>query len=181
MPLAIKFPWKTGNLHQIREVRLQPFRFNSMSSNHRGGAASFGSQLAIRGIAGRAGVPPKNERLTMKLNCAPRNLSLTLCLCLPLLVGVTACERQNVRATERERTPGEAIDDKTLTASVRSALEADSVKYPDVQVAAYRGVIQLSGFVDTREHKGRANDVAKNIAGVRKVENNISVKEEKKP
>ena len=115
----------------------------------------------------------------MKPKCAPRSLALMLCL--PLLIGLTACDRRNVNGPDRERTAGEAIDDKALTASVRSALDGDSVKYPDVQVAAYRGVVQLSGFVDTSNHKGRANDVAKNVAGVRKVENNISVKEDKKP
>jgi len=97
------------------------------------------------------------------------------------MISVTACEKRNAALPERERTAGEEIDDKTLSTSVRSALSADTVKYPDIQVTAYRGTVQLSGFVDSREHKDRANDIAKNVVGVRKVENNVSLKEERKP
>jgi hyperosmotically inducible protein len=101
------------------------------------------------------------------------------------VMALTACDRRHDvdrnGIDDRQRTAGEELDDKTLTAKVKSALEADSVKYPDVQVAAYKGVIQLSGFVDTGDHKSRASDVAKNIVGVRKVENSITVKEGTKP
>ena len=97
------------------------------------------------------------------------------------MISVTACEQRNAALPERERTAGEEIDDKTLSTSVRNALSADTVKYPDIQVTAYRGTVQLSGFVDSREHKDRANHIAKNVVGVRKVENNVSLKEERKP
>jgi hyperosmotically inducible protein len=123
--------------------------------------------------------PYKVKGWRMKIPNSPRTLALLLSV--PVLLGIPACERPNGTVPERERTAGEVIDDKALNASVRSALSEDSVKYPDVQVASYRGVVQLSGFVDTREHKSRASDIAKNIAGVKKVENSISVKEDRKP
>src|SRR4030095_4906948 len=114
----------------------------------------------------------------MKLKCS--SLSMALVLCAPLLIGVTGCDRRNANLPEGVRTAGEEMDDKTLSANVKSALSADSVKYPDVKVGACRGVVQLSGFVDSRDQMSRATDVAKNVAGVRKVENSISVKEDKK-
>ena len=98
---------------------------------------------------------------------------------MPVLLGIVGCDHRNSEVADRERTAGEEMDDKNVSANVRSALNADSVKYPDVQVAAYRGVVQLSGFVDTREHKSRAADITKNVPGVRKVDNHISLKEEK--
>src|SRR5215207_652610 len=105
----------------------------------------------------------------MKQTCSLRRLAVALSAA--TLFGLTACNRDGVdansRSPDRERTAGEEMDDKTLSTSVRSALSGDSVKYPDIQVAAYRGVVQLSGFVDTRDHKDRASDVAKNVAGVR--------------
>ena len=113
----------------------------------------------------------------MKLKTSSRTLALALSV--PVLLGVVGCDRRSTELADRERTPGEEVDDKNLSANVRNALSVDSVKYPDVQVAAYRGVVQLSGFVDTREHKSRAADITKNVPGVRKVDNNISIKEEK--
>lgn len=115
----------------------------------------------------------------MKLKCSSRKLALALCL--PCFIGVTACDRRAADLPERERTAGEELDDKALSGNVRAALNADSVKYPDVQIAAYRGVVQLSGFVDSKDHKSRAADIAEKVAGVRRVENNITIKDEGKP
>lgn len=94
------------------------------------------------------------------------------------LVGVTGCERRHAAETPPEgRTAGEELDDKTLASNVRSALDADTVKYTDVKVDAYKGVVQLSGFADTSEQKSRADDISRKVAGVKKVENNITLKE----
>lgn len=114
-------------------------------------------------------------------NTLTKPCRLALIPCLPLTIGVSACDHRNGALPERQRTAGKAIDDKTLSTSVRDALSADTVKYPDIQVAAYRGIVQLSGFAHSREHKERANDIAKNVVGVRKVENNVSLKEERNP
>jgi len=100
---------------------------------------------------------------------------------LAAVVGLTGCDRQSTynRAdqTPGERTAGEAIDDKTLTSRVKDALDGDTThKYPEVKVAAFKGTVQLSGFVNQSEQKDRAADVAKNVPGVKDVENNITVK-----
>ena len=73
---------------------------------------------------------------------------------------------------------GEQIDDKATSMRVKSALGDDQqYKYPMVEVKTFKGTVQLSGFVDTRDQKSRAGDIAKKVDGVRDVENNISVKE----
>ena len=87
------------------------------------------------------------------MNLKTSSQTLALALSVPVLLGIVGCDHRNGELAEHERTAGEEMDDKNLNASVRSALNADSVKYPDVQVAAYRGIVQLSGFADTREHK----------------------------
>ena len=96
---------------------------------------------------------------------------------------VTGCDRDNALRDSNppNRTAGEALDDKTLTANVKAALDADAIKYPDVKVSSYKGVVQLSGFADTRDQKSHAGDVAEKVVGVHKVENNITIKEAKKP
>ena len=73
---------------------------------------------------------------------------------------------------------GERIDDKSDSSRVRKALSGDTqYKYGDVSVQTFKGVVQLSGFVNSRDQKNRAGDLARRVEGVRGVENNITVKE----
>ncbi len=73
---------------------------------------------------------------------------------------------------------GERIDDKSESTRVQSALSDDTqYKYEDVKVQTFKGVVQLSGFVNSRDQKNRAGDLAKKVEGVKEVENNITVKE----
>jgi hyperosmotically inducible protein len=76
-----------------------------------------------------------------------------------------------------ERSTGESIDDRATTTRVKSALGEDAMyKYPDVKVTTFKGLVQLSGFVDTREQKAKAGELAKATAGVKEVENKIELK-----
>ena len=61
---------------------------------------------------------------------------------------------------------------------VKKALGHDGeYKYPGVEVNTFKGTTQLSGFVNTPEQKTRAGDLAKNVEGVKDLQNNITVKE----
>jgi osmotically-inducible protein OsmY len=92
---------------------------------------------------------------------------------LPLVGGLAGCAGD--RYTQ---STGERIDDKADSSRVRKALAADSqYKYEDVNVQTFKGVVQLSGFVNSRDQKNRAGDLAKKVEGIRGVENNITVKE----
>jgi osmotically-inducible protein OsmY len=92
---------------------------------------------------------------------------------LALAGGLTGCAGD--RYTQ---STGERIDDKGDSARVRSALSEDTqYKYEDVKVQTFKGVVQLSGFVNSRDQKNRAGELAKKVAGVKEVENNITVKE----
>ena len=93
---------------------------------------------------------------------------------MPLLLGVTGC----TTGSRYEQSTGERIDDHGTSSHVKDALEADTqYKYADVNVATFKGVVQLSGFVNTKDQKSRAGDLAKNVYGVREVQNNITLKE----
>ena len=72
---------------------------------------------------------------------------------------------------------GETDDDKSLTASVKNALDNNpGYQYEDVNVAVLQGMVQLSGFVETTDQKIRAGDLARAVPGVKNVLNNITVK-----
>lgn len=92
---------------------------------------------------------------------------------LALVCGITGCAGD--RYTQ---STGESIDDRATTSRVRKALSEDAqYKYGDINVQTFKGVVQLSGFVNSRDQKNRAGDLARKVAGVKSVENNIIVKE----
>ena len=77
-----------------------------------------------------------------------------------------------------EQSTGERIDDHGTSSRVRAALADDTqYKYDGVNVETFKGVVQLSGFVNTRDQKNRAGDLARKVKGATDVENNITVKE----
>jgi osmotically-inducible protein OsmY len=93
---------------------------------------------------------------------------------LPLLCGVTGCTTGN----EYKQSTGEYIDDHGTSSRVEKALGNDpQFKYEGVKVNTFKGTVQLSGFVNTKEQKNRAGDLARNVENVKEVENNITVKE----
>ena len=65
---------------------------------------------------------------------------------------------------------GEYIDDSTTTTKIKSSFLVDkTVSAFDIKVQTFRGVVILSGFVNTQEQKDRAISIAKGTAGVREV------------
>ncbi|HEX7048466.1 MAG TPA: BON domain-containing protein [Gammaproteobacteria bacterium] len=80
-------------------------------------------------------------------------------------------------STESQKSTGEYIDDAAITAKVETALiRDDSLDAIDINIETYKGVVQLSGFVDSREDVREAEDVAREVAGVVDVKNDLEVK-----
>jgi osmotically-inducible protein OsmY len=102
-------------------------------------------------------------------------LALIVCVgAVPLACVVTGC----TTGSRYHQSTGEYIDDHGISSDVKKALNRDTIyKYEDVNVVTFKGVVQLSGFVNTKDQKNRAGDLAKAVAGVKEVENNITVKE----
>jgi osmotically-inducible protein OsmY len=83
--------------------------------------------------------------------------------------------------TEKTRTTestGEYLDDTAMTTKVKAALAGDPglKTLIDTSVRTDRGVVTLSGAVDSPELKARATQVAGNVSGVRGVKNDLTVK-----
>lgn len=80
--------------------------------------------------------------------------------------------------TQTSRGTGQVIDDAALTARVKTNI-AKSESFSEaaqVNVDTYRGVVSLSGFVDSEKQKRDLGQVAKQVAGVEKVFNNLQIK-----
>lgn len=97
------------------------------------------------------------------------------------LAALGACSK----SAESEATPplsspmtlGTQVDDAVITSSVKSVLVADDlVKSLDLQVETRKGVVQLSGFVDSQAQIDQALALTRAVAGVNEVENGITLK-----
>lgn len=84
----------------------------------------------------------------------------------------------NLRVAEGSRSAGQFIDDNVLTAKIKTALGRDPVvKAHEVNIDVRKGVVQLAGFVDTAEQKSRAAELAREVEGVDRVDNQLEVKQ----
>jgi len=74
-------------------------------------------------------------------------------------------------------TVGNKVDDSIVTTRVKSALLSDpSVKSADVAVVTSKGVVQLSGFVDSQAQIERVIEVTRTVEGVQGVASEMSIK-----
>lgn len=96
----------------------------------------------------------------------------TAFLCSILVVALVAC----APTAKREGT-GEYIDDAVITGKVKAALVADpQLKATEINVETYKGTVQLSGFVSSAEDITKAVQMTRDIAGVKSVKNDMTVK-----
>lgn len=91
--------------------------------------------------------------------------------CAVFLAGLGACA-----STQEHRATGEFVDDAALTVRVKNALvKADGINAHAINVNSYRGEVLLSGYLDNQNMIEHAADVARNVAGVRVVRNDLHV------
>ena len=91
-------------------------------------------------------------------------------------LGLSACASRD--EDPARRSAGEFSSDAALTAKVKTAIAKDAGlgSAAAVNVNSYRGVVQLSGFVDSPDKIRRAEEVARSVQGVQRVENGVKVK-----
>ena len=88
------------------------------------------------------------------------------------LVGIQACS-----STPSHESTAEYFDDAGTTAKVKTALvKVQGLDAAQINVETYRGVVSLSGFVDSASMQQEAVAAAKNVSGVKSVKNDMRVK-----
>ena len=123
----------------------------------------------------------------------PNNLTL-IGVSMLLVVGLAACNKPGPAETagkkidqtaekvgekmgEQSAKAGVAIDDTEITTKVKAAIFAEpGLKTLQISVDTVKGVVTLSGSVDSRSNSDRAKQLASAVAGVRDVENRLTVK-----
>jgi osmotically-inducible protein OsmY len=79
--------------------------------------------------------------------------------------------------TRHQESTGEYVDDSVLTSKVKAEIFNDPMlKVFQINVESFKGVVQLSGFVDSTQASARAVEVAKSVKGVQSVKNSLVVK-----
>ena len=80
-------------------------------------------------------------------------------------------------ATPTQESTGGYVDDSTITAKVKTDLAQDAkVSSTDVSVKTYKGVVDLSGFVNSQSEVSEARLVTAQVNGVKAVHDNLIVK-----
>jgi hyperosmotically inducible protein len=73
--------------------------------------------------------------------------------------------------------PRKAPANSAITTKVKAAFVKDEmVKASEITVETYKGIVQLSGFVNTSEQKTRAAQIASGVPDVKSVKNDIQIK-----
>jgi hypothetical protein len=72
---------------------------------------------------------------------------------------------------------GEYIDDTFITTKAKAAIfNEPTLKSMEINVETFKGVVQLSGFVNSRADINKAVEVVYRIKGVKSVKNDMRVK-----
>ncbi|MDR3579594.1 MAG: BON domain-containing protein [Oryzomonas sp.] len=80
-------------------------------------------------------------------------------------------------ATSKRESTGQYVDDSAITTKVKAAIfDESTLKTLQINVKTYKGVVQLSGFVDSAHSVIKAGEVAGGVNGVVSVKNDLVVK-----
>jgi osmotically-inducible protein OsmY len=89
-----------------------------------------------------------------------------------MIAAFVACESK-----PKQSSTGEVVDDSVITTKIKTQLAADELlKAFQVSVETRKGVVELSGSVNSQNAKDKAGQIARGVAGVKSVQNNLTVK-----
>ncbi|MDP3874016.1 MAG: BON domain-containing protein [Methyloversatilis sp.] len=88
------------------------------------------------------------------------------------LAGAVGCA-----ATPTQSGTGGYVDDTVITTKVKAAiLNEETLKVAEINVETFKGVVQLSGFVNSAADITKAVEVARSVGGVKSVKNDMRLK-----
>ncbi|GAB5099447.1 BON domain-containing protein [Caballeronia sp. LP006] len=100
------------------------------------------------------------------------HLLLAAMLALPVFALTAGCQ-----STPSREAAGDYASDASVTARVKAALIAEpGFRSLVVSVATYRGVVLLSGYVNSEDQIQKAISITRSVSGVQSVNNDLRVK-----
>ena len=97
---------------------------------------------------------------------------ISLLVVIMMIAAFVACA-----STPQQSSTGEVVDDSVITTKIKTQLAADEfLKSFQISVETRKGIVELSGFVDSQKAKDRASQIARGVDGVKSVKNALIVK-----
>ena len=101
-----------------------------------------------------------------------RNIVIYCLVLLMMIATFAACA-----STRTRESAGAYVDDSVITTKVKSLLAADDfLKSFQISVETYKGIVQLSGFVNSQKAVDKADEIVRSVQWVKSVKNNLIVK-----
>src|SRR5580765_7050416 len=98
----------------------------------------------------------------------PKFSILLSCAVLALVGALSGCQ------STTGKTAGQTMSDASITTAVQAKLTSDRLSnFPRIDVDTERGVVNLSGVVETAAQRDRAERLAHQVNGVVRVNNNL--------
>ena len=92
-------------------------------------------------------------------------------------LAITAIYSTGCAVVRDQQTVGSYVDDAAITTKVKARFADDpKVSAMAIQVETLNGTVQLSGSANSASERANAEAIAKTVAGVKKVMNDISVR-----
>jgi osmotically-inducible protein OsmY len=80
-------------------------------------------------------------------------------------------------STPAKSSAGEVVDDSVITTKIKAQLAGDEfLKSFQISVETRKGIVELSGFVDSQKAKDKAGQIAHGVDGVKSVKNALILK-----
>jgi osmotically-inducible protein OsmY len=101
-----------------------------------------------------------------------RNFVIRYSVLLVLVASLVACA-----STRTQESTGQYVDNSVITTKVKALLaEDDLLKSFQIGVETFKGVVQLSGFVNSQKAVDKAIEITRSVEGVKSVKNDLIVK-----
>jgi len=101
-----------------------------------------------------------------------RDFVIRYLVLLVLVASLVACA-----STRTQESTGQYVDNSVITTKVKALLaEDDLLKSFQIGVETFKGVVQLSGFVNSQKAVDKAIQITRSVEGVKSVKNDLIVK-----
>lgn len=95
-----------------------------------------------------------------------------LCIAVVMAMAISACA-----PTAKSEGTGGYLDDTVVTTKVKSALLGEkNLKSTEISVETFKGRVQLSGFVSSRQDANRAVQITRGVPGVKSVNDQMLIR-----
>ena len=80
-------------------------------------------------------------------------------------------------STNTQEGTGEYFDNTVITTKVKAAIfDEPTLKSSEINVETFKGVVQLSGFVNSQDDIDKAVEITRQVKGVKSVKNDMQLK-----